>query len=257
MKENFEEWALSFSGCEGGHDSADIWLAGIEWGFNKKHGESDQEYENRQSDYYLRELPAEIAAGKFVPRNSYDWQGSLKYTYGRSVAKLISAIKGLDSHDYVKNTKSFAPNELFKVNLYPIAFRESASEHTWQKFNLHTLTGFETKELYKFWCFHRRFEFFREQITKSTKAPKLIICTGVTHLNEFYTAFAGNKFSPDLRTHRLKYEVNGKPEERLIYYAHSERQLFVVLPFFSGSSGLNSFASIEGVAELIRSNLPQ
>lgn len=255
MDKQFEKWAASFAGCDGGDANAEIWLAGIEWGLAKDKG--DTEYEKVLRKYYENDLPAKIKSGVGrAESDKYDWARSLTYTYGRSVAKLYCAIKELDIRDYKKLSRSFLPQDIFRVNLYPIAFRGTVAKDAWKKFNLQKMTYCETKELYKFWCFYKRFPFFQEYIANQPNPPKVIICTGVTHLNEFYACFAGNKFSPDIKIEKIKYQRKGQTETRLLYYTKNNSTLFVVIPFFSSQSGLNSFESIQAVGDFIRKQLP-
>ena len=104
LNDNFIKWACSLSGQDGGNPESDIWASGIEWG-----------YIGDSSDYYAKELPTEIANGAYETKlKEYDWKGSFNYTYGRSLAKLYSAIKGGNVKDYQSIAHDGCKHELFK-----------------------------------------------------------------------------------------------------------------------------------------------
>jgi hypothetical protein len=166
--DSFYEWATSLSGCDGGNTEANIWLCGIEWGAAS--------YNNGE---YYDKLQQEIEAGKVTPKTSFDWEDSLTYTYGRSFAKLYTSFKG--ESEKVEDYKKFIrekcnDSELFKLNLYPIAF-DSTNEALWKKHGLAKITGFDEKNLFQTWCVFNRFPKFTE--LRKEKKPKLIICTGM------------------------------------------------------------------------------
>ena len=164
MNKNLKEWACSLSGCDGGNINADIWLCGIEWGGGSR------------DNYYEYDLLEEINKGSVsADIEQHDWADSISYPYGRSFAKLYTAINGGKVGDY-KEVSSLNGSELFKANLYPIAF-DSTDHDLWHKNKLDEITGFENKYLFNTWCFFNRFPVF-SSLRKKYK-PKLIICTGI------------------------------------------------------------------------------
>ncbi len=229
IPQDFKEWACSLSGCDGGNLDADTWLCGIEWG-GGSYGDGI---------YYKEYLPKEIPKGKVnLEKSLFDWKDSITYTYGRSFAKLFAAIK----HEDIDNYKDLVSNkwdgsELFKLNLYPIAF-DSTSENLWQKYGLNRITGFDEKHLFQTWCFLNRFPVFSE--LREAKKPKLIICTGVSYLRDFFMCFGGNQSNSGF----IKYgelEPDSENNKRRYYWVKIDNYTtLVVIPFFSGTYGLNS-----------------
>jgi hypothetical protein len=244
ISQNFKDWSCSFSGCDGGNLEADTWLCGIEWGGGS--------YDN--GVYYKDHLPKEIKKGKVVIEiSSFNWKDSVTYTYGRSFAKLFAAIRGEDINSY----KDLAINkwdgsELFKLNLYPIAF-DSTDGNLWHEYKLDEITGFNEKNLFQTWCFVNRFPFFSE--LRAVKKPKLIICTGISYLRDFFICFGGNQANSSL----IEYgEINPLSENneskvrRYYWVKIDENTTLIVIPFFSGIYGLNSNDLLQEMGNRIR-----
>lgn len=245
LSNEFIDWACSLSGCDGGNPKADIWVCGIEWGHTG--GEKALE------EYYTKELPGEIARGNYYPSGSYDWKHSLTYRYGISVAKLYSAIIGQKVEDYRKIAEDCNGSELFKMNLYPIAFNNT-NEDLWHKYGLNTVTGFEEKQLFKTWCFLNRFPSISDFVNEHK--PKLIIGTGISYLTDFFVCFAGSKgVNTTINTENLGLQTPGnKPNSRKLFWAKLDNGVttLVVVPFFSGSYGLNSDILLQETGSIIR-----
>lgn len=233
----FSEWAKSFSGCDGGNPEAKTWLCGIEWG-------------GSDVDYYRR-LPEDIRKGAVQPRSTYDWNSQLTYPYGRSFAKLYTAMQGREVATY-KESEHHRGNEIFKLNLYPIAL-QSTDDQLWRTHGLDKVTGFAQKRLYQMWCMLHRFPFFSEQVR--VYKPAVVIGTGVSYLSEFFLSFA-QQMGEQSAIH-LEYLSSGKKTEndpgRPFYWAKiSDRTTLVVLPFFSGANGLNSDGLLQEAGDRIR-----
>ncbi len=245
IPENFKEWACSLSGCDGGNADAKTWLCGIEWG--------KASYEN--GIYYKNELPKEINEGKFTPQMiRFDWNDSLKYPYGRSFAKLFAAIEGYKVENYRELALKRDGSELFKLNLYPIAF-DSTDESHWQKHNLKKLTGFDDKHIYQTWCFLNRFPHFSK--FRKEKKPKLIICTGTSYLRDFLICFGGYEaINGQLNYEEIKSPPkpeNHKENKRRYYWIKlDELTTLVVIPFLSGVHGLNSDFLLQEMGKKIK-----
>ncbi len=244
ISEDFKNWACSFSGCDGGNYDAEIWLCGIEWGYEKA---TEKEREN----YYKKELPVEIKNGTIKPKDQFDWEDSLTYTYGWNFAKLYQAINGkaVDSYKEVKKLKG---DELFKLNLYPIAFRHTGHE-LWNTYELNETTGFDSKYLFNTWCFFNRLPFFNELRKKHN--PKLIICTGVNYLHSFLMSFGGENIGK-LQTGEIKpisdQNKTKSGKGRTFYYIKVDKTLLVVIPFLGNAYGLNSNHLLQEMGEKIR-----
>ncbi len=243
MNENLKEWARSFSGCDGGNPNADIWLCGIEWGYA---GTKDEDKEKREN-YYKNELPEEIKKGAIeLDSEKFNWKDSINYTYGRSFAKLYTTITNGKVEDYA-NVKNLTGDELFKLNLYPIAFN-STNHNLWEYNKLNKVTGFKSKYLFNTWCFFNRSQFYVE--IRKYHNPKLIICTGVNYLRDFLMFFGGNNIDK-LKTKTIKAKSKANTYNRTYYYVKIEKTLLVVIPFFSGRYGLNSNYLLQKMGEEI------
>jgi len=241
MKENLREWACSLSGCDGGNVKADTWLCGIEWGGGS----------NNDGIYYTDELPNEISNGAVTLQSiKFDWKDSLTYTYGRSFAKLWTVINDDNGKaENYRDVSSLDGSQLFKLNLYPIAF-DSTDHDLWHKYNLDKITGFENKYLFNTWCFFNRFSAYSK--LREEHKPKLIICTGVDYLRDFLMCFVGNENIDQLNVG----SVEGKSEKnkyiRKYYWVKANGTLIVIIPFFSGRYGLNSDFLLEQVGQAIK-----
>ncbi len=240
LKNEFIKWACSLSGCDGGNPEADIWLSGIEW------GGGDEEY--------YSDLPNHISKGSYTPAGSYDWKDSLTYTYGRNVAKLISVIEGRNIEEYREYANNATGNELFKMNLYPIAFR-STDDTLWKKYSLDKITGFEEKELFRTWCFLNRFPAIAKIVSQQEK-PKIIIGTGISYLVDFFSCFAGQiGINTPIFTAKINSDSSqsSNRHQRSYYWANLDNgSTLFVIPFFSGQYGLNSNYLIQQMGEIIR-----
>lgn len=231
ISKEFKDWACSFSGCDGGNPTADIWLCGIEWGYIAE--------ENEKIEYYKEELPKEIIRGETKnPSKEFKWKDSLTYPYGRSFAKLYKAIKGENVDCYREDIEN---NEiLFRLNLYPIAF-SSTDHNLWEDYELNKTTGFDSKYLFNTWCFFNRLPFFNS--LREEHKPKLIICTGVNYLRDFLMCFGGKDIGK-LQTGEI--EPNSEKNKtksgrgRIFYYVKVGQTLLMIIPFLSGVHGLNS-----------------
>lgn len=230
MNKDFEEWACSLSGCDGGNLAADIWFCGIEYGSASAN----------EGEYY-KNLKEEIEKGKSSPETSYDWKLSLKYSYGRTLAKLYRAIKGGDPRigygDYISDNCN--GSEIFALNLYPIAFDSTSVEH-WKANDLDKLIGFNEKHLYQTWCMLNRFPGIAK--IREDRKPKLIVCAGVSYLREFLLCFGGWDKNHWIESADLEpKEKDTNPYIRKYYWIKlSGGTTLVVVPFFSGRYGLNS-----------------
>lgn len=235
----FRQWACSFSGCDGGDPTAPVWLSGIEWGYAKGRRQTTEEYEAAISRYYIEELPEEMSEGRYVPEQKYDWKAQSAHPFGISVAKLFMAINGFSVEDYARVEDNCEDARLFKLNLYPIAFRY-ADDHLWKKYQLGDSTGLESKEAYRVWCFLNRFPSIAKEVEEHS--PKLIVCAGISYLTDFFVCFAGTGGSENIHVGKLEPASSGTNGYRRYYWSriNSGKTVLAVVPFFSGRYGLNS-----------------
>jgi len=239
----FKEWACSLSGCDGGNIDAETWFCGIEWG-----GGSDE-----KDKYYEEFLINEISKGKAkIEENIYSWNHHNNYTYGRSLAKLYAAITGQKVENYIELTNQWKGKEIFRLNLYPIAFA-STKPTLWHNYGLDKITGFDEKNLFQTWCFMNRFPFIAE-LRKKHK-PKLIVCTGITYLLDFFVCFGGNQKNSSLikQDDIIPISPGNKNYPRRYYWVQlDEYSTLIVTPFFSGRYGLNSNYLLQEMGNRIR-----
>ncbi|MCW7471837.1 hypothetical protein [Leptospira kanakyensis] len=254
---NFTTWANSFSGCDGGNKDASIWVSGIEWGLGKEQKQTNLEYEEYLENYFQRDLPQSIQKGKAEISSIYDWEEQLKYNYGKILAKLYLVIKDKSIESY-KNLTLFKGNEIFKINLYPIAFpntNDNTYQEFWEKYNLEKTTGFDNNTDYRYWCFYNRFPIFTEFL-KSNKESKLIICTGTDYIFDFCSAFITDKYSIKIHNEKIKTVTKkGNVIYKKFYWIFDKNNLIVVVPFFTGRNGLNSNEIIIELASRIKNIL--
>jgi hypothetical protein len=237
---DFAKWAVGFSGCDGGNPKGDIWLCGIEFG--EGHTEKDLERNLTEVD---------VSNPGFLGDRNWDEeeiQDFLKYPYNWKAAKLLCALAGRATEtyrDFFRAERCFSrDSRYFKLNLYPIGFRNTSSEY-WQDWHTR-LTGFQTKSEYIQWCQAKRFLALRTWVQECF--PKLIVCTGKDHRNEFFKAFTDGAAAPD------SVDVAGKK----IWYVvtNAGRTLVAVTYFLGGPHGLKSDPELSAagkmLAELLR-----
>ena len=181
--EEVKKWALGWSGCHGGDigcpQRRSIWVCGIEWG---------GQYHNTE------EIKHEFERKITCPPEGYcSEDGNLASPYDRNVLKIITAMCGnnVKNYKYVNSCiKPFVKEQegFFKMNLFPIAFRNT-NEDQWNKC-FEIATGFSTKEKYKDWCRRERFAVIKNLV--DICRPKLIICFGKENSEDFKKAFFGD-----------------------------------------------------------------
>lgn len=244
----FKDWTCSFSGCDGGRPEWPIWICGIESGYSRKNGVDVKSHENEMAQYYLHDLPSEIAAGavSLPTGNSFD-NGNLDYGYVLKAAKLCSVVQGKPLGEARANAmRDFG---VVRLNLYPIAMR-SMNDALWDENRLARTTGLATKELYRAWCFLHRFPWLAQQVRKH--GPALVIGTGTGLLTDFLCAFGSGGEVESI--HREKIVADGTG--RWLYWTKvNSKTILAVTPFLGGPSGLNSDALLAAfgkrLAELI------
>jgi hypothetical protein len=240
LEENFVKWACSLSGCDGGSPKAKILISGIEWGLDKKYEE----------EYYSKTLPTDIKNGEFCPPKEYDLKEAIKFRYNQRAVKLYCSIVDKDFDSVVKESDG---SEIFKANLYPIAFNKTSND-AWDKYSLKEKTGFDTKYMFKTWCFLHRFPAISEIVRRNS--PRLIIGTGVSYLTDFFACYAGYKNTDIIINSDIVTDEKREGETRRYYWSKlNDKTTLVVVPFLSGKFGLNSDSLIERIGKKIRKDL--
>lgn len=223
--------------CDGGDlgspERRTIWLLGIEPGWNNADQALDEQGRSEKSEEIRK----------------YSVETQLTWRYNSKAFQLLSALKGFPP----KNYKAFAFAErpfepgssgYFKANLFPEPFNKVGA---WDAAAIDK-TGFETKDEYRTWLRSARFPVFRTWIEKHR--PKLVIGTGLTHLEDFL-AITGTTQIPPAQV----FEING--HSKRMHLSTSGTVPVAVLPHLTGNTySLNSYQSISEVAERIRAGVP-
>ncbi len=223
---NLEKWANSYSGCDGGDISSDVWLCGVEWGWNIKDA-TDEEREK----YYKEELPEEIQNGEVKLDTDYDFFTDSIYPFNTAFKKVFKEL-------------SF-PEKLLKLNMSPISFNGD-KDTLWTQ-NLVNATGFETKNDFMSYIMSlNRFTKIRTE-----NKPKLIVCVGVQRKDDFSKTFFGDEnLNPTQETIRPA-DDNGNQDNRYIYHVKHDNTLLVVIPFSTSPKGIQSDYLLKEVGKTI------
>jgi hypothetical protein len=235
----FKKWALGFSGCDrgdiGSKQQRSIWLCGIEWG-----GGHDAE-----------SLVESISFDHSLPPQGYDkWEDNLAYIFNWRAMKLLATIDNYEVSSYknfAKNIKPFVIGStgFFKMNLYPIAFKNTSFEHWKSEFS--KITSLNGKSEYLTWCEQHRFPVMREWVSKYQ--PKLINCLGISYKKEFTKAFL------DSESHIYNEKIEGK---EFFWGINRNNTLVIIIPFMVNRYGLTRDSSIQKfgnrISELLKLN---
>lgn len=228
----FEQWAINYGGCDGGDIGSltqkSIWICGIEWG-----GKITPE-----------DLLLDMTCDVKKPPSGYEcWRQNLAWIYNWQVMKLLACIHGYNLKQYKKFTEDVQPfvqskTGFFKMNLYPIAFRNTSHDN-WQT-DYGTLTGFNKKQDYINWC--NAYRLPRIATWCKNYSPRIIICLGKTYRNEFSLAMRVR--DEDWNTETI--------DNRQLSWAKNDIGSWVfLLPFMVNRNGLVRNASIERFAHRI------
>lgn len=234
-----EAWVNSFSGCDGGSLEAQTWLCGIEWG---SAGNSEQDAQERQT-YYGTILPEEISRGSVALNQDYQFftEESAQYPFNWALIKLYAAIHDLDASQYLD-----IPDPILKLNLFPIAFQKD-DYSLWSE-SLQNAVDFPSKEDFKTYVSSlSRFSALRQ-----AHKPRLIIGVGSMHARDFQKAFFGDA-PVRLQKNAIKPEsTNGNQNNRYLRFVRHDGTLLVVIPFATGTNGLNSDYLLQEAGKVIR-----
>lgn len=234
----FAQWASAYSGCDGGDigspASHSIWLCGIEWG-----GAGNAE-----------NLKADMLRGASQPRAGYEHASdNLAYIFNRQALKILCAISGGQVSDYQEFCEQVQPftkgsSGYFKMNLYPIAFKDTNQAHWNEQFA--ELTGLEKKSDYTDWCKQQRFPQIRQWARAAR--PRLILCLGKSYRTDFKRAF-----------HDENATFNHKPiDGRDLWWSlNADGSLVVIIPFMVNRHGLTRNESIQRFGEKIAQLMQQ
>lgn len=234
MKPEIQKWLTDFSGCSGGNignqEHLGIWLCGIEYG-----GTWDK-----------KELIYNIYDNLWDNNPNFGHMEFDNHRYTQVLYKLLYALSGSDDLSDYKNfaitNKIFmqdSPSFYFKMNLYPIAFKQFENSNWPLEYT--EIMGFKDKDDYISACKKYRFPSMRMWVKKYN--PKLIICSGTGCKKDFDLAFSDNN------TSFFKIKINNL---NLSYKKNNNGTIIVVLPHQSSPSGLKSYDDIWAVGVFLR-----
>ncbi|MBD3768457.1 MAG: hypothetical protein IE928_11050 [Gammaproteobacteria bacterium] len=228
----FEKWALGYSGCDGGdigsRSSPAIWVCGIEWGGG------------HTPEALITHMEEDV---NHPPKGYADWKENLAYIFNRQVMKMLSAINGGSVSEYKEFAERVQPfvdsrRGYFKMNLYPIGFKDT-SYARWHD-NFSAITGFQSKADYLAWCSNWRFPQLRKWAEQA--APKLILCLGKTYIDDFQSAFHDDGCD-------FTHEVID--DRDLFWGVNTQGSTVAVVPFMVNRNGLVKNTSIQKFGERI------
>lgn len=235
---NFEQWARSYAGCDGGDigspERRAIWLCGIEWG-----GIRSAEC-----------IEAEMRCDESQPRTGYpDAAHNHAHIFSRQALKILSAIAGQkvsQYRDFCAQAQPFTQGSsgYFKLNLYPMAFKDTNPARWHGEFA--QVTGFETKSGYLAWCRAHRLPAMRQWAHAAR--PKLILCQGKDYRADFKRAF-----------HDDNVTFNHEPiDGRDLWWSlNADGTLVVIIPFMVNRNGLTRNDSIQKFGDRIAQLMAQ
>ena len=223
---DFKDFALSYSGFEGGNLNAKYWFCGIENSPNKY----SPIIQNSKSFKV-----ADVWPEGFKPKNI---QLDLKEAYYLRMAKIAYVIKTGEypSCDDVKKYfisgegkgKFFTKASDFnKLNLYPLAFTAVEGNNEWKSGKWDKLTGIQSKKEYYEWCNEHRAKALQKWIEKSKCA--ILICTGLSFTKPYFTNLFGayDKNVKDMRIytpaairkvkHIVEIPIYGSVKDKTLY----------------------------------------
>lgn len=204
IETGFKEFALSYSGMDGGNTDAPLWICGIEFGGQVS---PDVKFEPvREMPFWSAKTRSDNLGKAKTSRDRY-----ISWNYCRMASKLtvcvlseVSCTEDLNSkwgwrsHYYEQEIDPEDQRKLadrgycgkfggnLSLNLYPINFPRLEDAH-WSETHRQR-TGFETQYHYKAWCVENRFMKLRELVSKLK--PAAIVCTSaVDTRNDFRLAF--------------------------------------------------------------------
>lgn len=238
----FAQWATGFSGCDGGDigslQSKSIWFCGIEWGG----GDSSDEHELCNTIFSENvELPAEgYASDDLLP----GWKVNLSYIFNWQATKLLAAINGGCVSAYKEFAETNQPftkgaEGYFKMNLYPLAFKNTSHE-LWNS-GFAKATGLDNKQDYLAWIRTNRFPVMKTWV--ETYSPTLIVCVGKSYLTDYKLAFADDG---------LAFKCEVIDDRELNWVVNKNGTIVVVVPFMVNPNGLTRDVSIQKFGDRIR-----
>jgi len=251
-----KEWVASYSSCQGGSPSKSaIWLVDILWHWPKGYAQTDEDRDIQISAHLNSGVLDSIKNGFCPPHDHrFDLTDRLRRPSSLNSTKLISTIMGSSVEEYPLFVAFSKNTDIFKLNLYPISL-PSTEPSLWDKYSLAGITGISTRHEFEEYCARYRFPFFRSELEKHE--PSVILCIGLTYLEQFERCFCDNGGESQLNREVITDTYSPKNSEpRDLYWKWlNEKTLFVAVPFMTDSSGLNSDNLLQQFGDRIKSIL--
>lgn len=235
VSKNFSEAAQSLYGCDGGNLNSSVWICGLEWGGQAKHDLSE-----------VIKVDAPIGWDS-DDETIADCLQSEGMGYNQKIAWLFSYLFNWDISDYVTEAEKYRlmchQGVGFKMNMFPLSF-ENRNNINWTEAHksYSNLNGFDE---YKRWTIENRGKYFQNLVLKHN--PKLIVCTGITSDSEFMAFFDCD--APE------QHRIYNDQMRLCLGKINNGKTMILVVPFFGGPSGINSYKKMEALSNFIRDNV--
>jgi len=220
MNEFYTRLEKDLIGIDGGNITAPLWLSGLEWGTSDE-GIIDcvtrPTYEN--ADYIVPFL-----SSKWKSENSslYKWQ------FDQKIAKILCHVFDYEGtyKEYMEKNYCDKESNEFKLNLFPLS---AANMDEWTEKHIN-ITQTKIKYHYKTYCSMFRFKLLHDLAIKFK--PKVIVCFGPGHVEEFKMAFWG-KNHPSSQT---KIEKMISDKNKLQILITENLPTLIIAPFLGRNS---------------------
>lgn len=238
----------SFYGCDGGNLNYPVWFCGIEHG-----GDFDT---NKQEISEAFKANKKFDVPSSWSKNDPNYADSI-YAIGNvnryicAIYAYYSGLADLEStfpfdQDFVDQNKILCEGGIgFKMNIFPFR-KKSLNSNKPSEFN--KLTGNNYLDV----VLQQRREFFLQQIKNSQ--TKLIICFGISRVNEFYDFFAKNPQETSIKHDLFIVEKNNGAKKHIDTYEFESTNdcKILVMPFLGKPAGLNGYKEMFQFAEILK-----
>ena len=168
-RQDFLNYAASYSGVDGGDLNAEYWFVGIEWSDVK---DIKNHYQNGvwQEVFSIPESPD-------ITQNPENWK--LENAFNKLYAQLPHAVAG-------KNVFQQGSNSL-KLNLFPLPFENTSQAHDdWTSAHPYTqMTGLSSFDEYEHEILPQRKKLFQRLLKQSSSVQKTVFCFGKKYKDDF------------------------------------------------------------------------
>lgn len=228
----------SFLGMDGGNIHSKLWFCGLEFGADLLEME----------DYYSNFVHYYEAINFRVPYRTDCPERYMKSTFDRYLALMYSILTGDNENpkkekldDIVKNKLYHQDSKTFKVNLFPIAKKDTS----WNK-EIETHFSISKTEYYGS-IFENRISFIQKLVGDFN--PKTILCFSPKGHSEFFI----DTFVPDKKWVECKKDSislsNGRTAKIMVF--KFENHQVIIIPFL-GRGNLHSHDDIKKISRALK-----